>query len=150
MLINFASYRSAFDSSMAALEEDTIRTVVIIAEGVPESQVYAGLGGRGHREHLPVFCYFAVCSLVLDVFFFFLYFPCPVAGKAADRQVEEGEQGGDRSVDGGRRPGRCFQDWYAAAVHSVVSLIFFLIYLFVCFALLFHTLVLGRRRGGHN
>ncbi len=36
VLINFASFRSAYATSMEALEEATIRTVVIIAEGVPE------------------------------------------------------------------------------------------------------------------
>eukprot|EP00736_Rhodelphis_marinus_P013809 Rmarinus@m.12153 len=39
VFINFASFRSAFDSSMEALEEPTIRTVVIIAEGVPVHDV---------------------------------------------------------------------------------------------------------------
>ena len=39
VLINFASFRSAFDSSKKALECKTIRTVVIIAEGVPENDV---------------------------------------------------------------------------------------------------------------
>lgn len=34
--INFASYRSAYGSSVLAVAEPTIRTVVIIAEGVPE------------------------------------------------------------------------------------------------------------------
>ncbi len=36
VLINFASFRSAYDSSKKALEQDTINTVVIIAEGIPE------------------------------------------------------------------------------------------------------------------
>ncbi len=36
VLINFASFRSAFDSSKKALEQDSINTVVIIAEGIPE------------------------------------------------------------------------------------------------------------------
>ncbi len=38
VLINFASFRSAYRTSKAALEEDNIRTLVIIAEGVPERQ----------------------------------------------------------------------------------------------------------------
>ncbi len=38
VLINFASYRSAFQTTKLALSADTIRTVVIIAEGVPERQ----------------------------------------------------------------------------------------------------------------
>lgn len=36
VFINFASFRSAFESSKQALEMDSIKTVVIIAEGVPE------------------------------------------------------------------------------------------------------------------
>ncbi|KAM1042539.1 hypothetical protein ACFX2A_034710 [Malus domestica] len=36
VLINFASYRTAATSSMAALKQPTIRVVAIIAEGVPE------------------------------------------------------------------------------------------------------------------
>jgi ATP citrate (pro-S)-lyase len=39
VMINFASFRSAYDSSKSALEQDSIRTVVIIAEGVPEREV---------------------------------------------------------------------------------------------------------------
>jgi ATP-citrate lyase alpha-subunit len=38
VLINFASFRSAYDTSKEALESETIRVVVIIAEGVPEMQ----------------------------------------------------------------------------------------------------------------
>lgn len=36
IFINFASYRSAFESSMDALRQPTIRVAAIIAEGVPE------------------------------------------------------------------------------------------------------------------
>lgn len=36
VFINFASFRSAFESSMAALQQPTLRVVAIIAEGVPE------------------------------------------------------------------------------------------------------------------
>ena len=36
VMINFASFRSAYRTSMKAMEEDSIRTLVIIAEGVPE------------------------------------------------------------------------------------------------------------------
>ncbi|KAF5839403.1 citrate synthase-like protein [Dunaliella salina] len=36
VFINYASFRSAYDSSMEALKQATIRTVAIIAEGVPE------------------------------------------------------------------------------------------------------------------
>jgi len=38
VMINFSSFRSAYSTSKEALETDTIRTVVIIAEGVPERQ----------------------------------------------------------------------------------------------------------------
>eukprot|EP00898_Chlorokybus_atmophyticus_P001295 jgi/Chlat1/2166/Chrsp17S00189 len=37
IFINFASFRSAFESSMEALKQPTIKVVAIIAEGVPES-----------------------------------------------------------------------------------------------------------------
>jgi ATP-citrate lyase alpha-subunit len=36
VLINFSSFRSAYPTSKEALESDTLRTIVIIAEGVPE------------------------------------------------------------------------------------------------------------------
>jgi ATP-citrate lyase alpha-subunit len=38
VLVNFASFRSAYPTSREALESDTIRTVAIIAEGVPEQR----------------------------------------------------------------------------------------------------------------
>lgn len=38
VMVNFASHRSAFETTMQALEERTIRTVAVIAEGVPERQ----------------------------------------------------------------------------------------------------------------
>ncbi len=38
VLINFSSFRSAFPTSKEAIESDTLRTIVIIAEGVPERQ----------------------------------------------------------------------------------------------------------------
>ncbi len=38
VMINFASQRSAFDSTMEALATDTIRTIAVIAEGIPERQ----------------------------------------------------------------------------------------------------------------
>ncbi|MFX0106127.1 MAG: citrate/2-methylcitrate synthase, partial [Candidatus Hodarchaeota archaeon] len=38
VMINFASFRSAYDTSKEALEANTIQVVVIIAEGVPERQ----------------------------------------------------------------------------------------------------------------
>lgn len=37
VFINFASFRSAFASSMEALQQPTIRIIAIIAEGVPEA-----------------------------------------------------------------------------------------------------------------
>lgn len=39
VFINFASYRSAYESTYVALKQPTIRTVAIIAEGVPERDV---------------------------------------------------------------------------------------------------------------
>ena len=36
VMVNFASQRSSFDTTMEALETDTIRTITVIAEGVPE------------------------------------------------------------------------------------------------------------------
>jgi ATP-citrate lyase alpha-subunit len=38
VVINFASYRSAYATSIEALETETIKTVVIIAEGIPEQR----------------------------------------------------------------------------------------------------------------
>jgi succinyl-CoA synthetase alpha subunit/citrate synthase len=38
VMVNFASFRSAYATSKEALESDTIRTVAIIAEGMPERQ----------------------------------------------------------------------------------------------------------------
>ena len=38
VMINFSSFRSAYPTSKEALETDSIRTVVIIAEGMPERQ----------------------------------------------------------------------------------------------------------------
>jgi ATP-citrate lyase alpha-subunit len=36
VMINFASFRSSFDSTMEALDESQLRTIVVIAEGIPE------------------------------------------------------------------------------------------------------------------
>jgi succinyl-CoA synthetase alpha subunit len=38
VLVNFASFRSAFASTKEALETDTIHTVAVIAEGIPENR----------------------------------------------------------------------------------------------------------------
>jgi len=38
VMVNFASQRSVYDVTVEALDRDTIRTVVVIAEGVPERQ----------------------------------------------------------------------------------------------------------------
>ena len=38
VMVNFASFRSSFETSKEALESETIRTVAIIAEGIPERQ----------------------------------------------------------------------------------------------------------------
>jgi len=36
VMINFASFRSAYDTTMQALEKEQLRTIVVIAEGIPE------------------------------------------------------------------------------------------------------------------
>ena len=38
VMVNFASHRSAFETTMEALAEESIRVVAVIAEGVPERQ----------------------------------------------------------------------------------------------------------------
>lgn len=38
VMVNFASHRSAFETTMEALSQPSIRTVAVIAEGVPERQ----------------------------------------------------------------------------------------------------------------
>merc|ERR1712129_165634 len=38
VMINFASFRSSYDSSMEALQYRQLRTIAIIAEGMPERQ----------------------------------------------------------------------------------------------------------------
>jgi succinyl-CoA synthetase alpha subunit len=38
VMINFSSFRSSYSTSIEALEADSIRTLVIIAEGIPERQ----------------------------------------------------------------------------------------------------------------
>lgn len=38
VMVNFASHRSAFDTTMEALAQPSIKTVAVIAEGVPERQ----------------------------------------------------------------------------------------------------------------
>ena len=45
VFINFASFRSAAASTMEALAQPTIRTVVVIAEGVPEVRGRESEGG---------------------------------------------------------------------------------------------------------
>jgi ATP citrate (pro-S)-lyase len=54
VLINFASYRSAFDSSLEALRTATIKTVVIIAEGVPERETKRLIAEAGARNKLII------------------------------------------------------------------------------------------------
>jgi ATP citrate (pro-S)-lyase len=39
VFVNFASFRSAFKSSKEALSKDSIKTLVIVAEGIPERQI---------------------------------------------------------------------------------------------------------------
>ena len=38
VVVNFASFRSAYDVSMESMKYPNIRTVAIIAEGIPENQ----------------------------------------------------------------------------------------------------------------
>ena len=57
-MVNFASHRSAFETTMEALEQNTIRTIAVIAEGVPERQAQdPGSYGQKARQdsHRP--CY---------------------------------------------------------------------------------------------
>ena len=39
VLINFASFRSAYDSTKKALEENSIKKIIIVAEGIPEREM---------------------------------------------------------------------------------------------------------------
>ena len=41
VMVNFASFRSVYTSVMETLEYPSIKTIAIIAEGVPESQTRA-------------------------------------------------------------------------------------------------------------
>lgn len=52
VMINFASHRSAFETTMEALDQETIKTVAIIAEGVPErqSRIVAATAKRLHKN----------------------------------------------------------------------------------------------------
>ena len=38
VMVNFSSYRSAYDTTMEALRTDSIKTIAVIAEGIPERQ----------------------------------------------------------------------------------------------------------------
>eukprot|EP00003_Mantamonas_plastica_P006980 TRINITY_DN1578_c0_g2_i10.p1 TRINITY_DN1578_c0_g2~~TRINITY_DN1578_c0_g2_i10.p1 ORF type:complete len:644 (+),score=170.93 TRINITY_DN1578_c0_g2_i10:502-2433(+) len=38
VVVNFASFRSAYNSTLEALQMEAVKTIVIVAEGVPESQ----------------------------------------------------------------------------------------------------------------
>jgi ATP citrate (pro-S)-lyase len=38
VMVNFASFRSVYESTLEALEFDNLKTIAIIAEGVPEQQ----------------------------------------------------------------------------------------------------------------
>jgi ATP citrate (pro-S)-lyase len=62
VFINFASCRSAYDSSLAALRQPTLRVVAIIAEGVSvqcsiehaEHAEHGDHGGSGGQPHVPM------------------------------------------------------------------------------------------------
>ncbi len=63
-MVNFASYRSAFSSSVDAMKFPQIRTLAIIAEGVPEAQtrlLIKQCNARGVRLIGPVSCACTVC-----------------------------------------------------------------------------------------
>jgi hypothetical protein len=62
IFINFSSYRSAFESSMDALTQPTIRVVAIIAEGVPE------------RDARTLIAYAEANGTTRNSFFFFFSF----------------------------------------------------------------------------
>jgi ATP citrate (pro-S)-lyase len=51
VMINFSSFRSAFESSKQALENDSIKTIVIVAEGMPErqSKTLIAIAKRNHK-----------------------------------------------------------------------------------------------------
>ena len=38
VLVNFASLRSAYDSTVQAMQSPKVKTIAIIAEGIPENQ----------------------------------------------------------------------------------------------------------------
>src|SRR3989338_11379221 len=51
ILINFASYRSAYASSKEAVASPSIKTIIIVAEGVPERQTkeLIALAAKNHK-----------------------------------------------------------------------------------------------------
>ena len=56
VMVNFASHRSAFETTMEALAEESIRVVAVIAEGVPERQsrvLSATARAAGQDHHRP-------------------------------------------------------------------------------------------------
>jgi ATP citrate (pro-S)-lyase len=58
VFINFASFRSAFASTMDALKQPTIRVVAVIAEGVPEAdakKLIAYARANNKVDHQPFF-----------------------------------------------------------------------------------------------
>jgi succinyl-CoA synthetase alpha subunit len=53
VFINFASFRSAYESSMEALQQPTIRVIAVIAEGVPEADTKKLIAyARAHNKIL--------------------------------------------------------------------------------------------------
>jgi ATP-citrate lyase alpha-subunit len=48
VVVNFASHRSAFETTMEALDQETINTIAVIAEGVPErmARIMAATAGK--------------------------------------------------------------------------------------------------------
>jgi hypothetical protein len=84
VFINYASFRSAYQSSVEALEQPTINVVVIVAEGIPERDV--------PRNCICILC--AVSGMTVD------------AGAEARGDGAEEGKGHNRPGDRRRHPGR--------------------------------------------
>lgn len=67
VMVNFASARSAFTTTMEALATDTIKTVAVIAEGVPERQARI-MSAESHRREKWIIGPATVGGLVAGAF----------------------------------------------------------------------------------
>eukprot|EP00192_Tetraselmis_astigmatica_P015423 CAMPEP_0117667044 /NCGR_PEP_ID=MMETSP0804-20121206/10735_1 /TAXON_ID=1074897 /ORGANISM="Tetraselmis astigmatica, Strain CCMP880" /LENGTH=180 /DNA_ID=CAMNT_0005474701 /DNA_START=283 /DNA_END=825 /DNA_ORIENTATION=- len=54
VFVNFASQRSAFESSMEALKQSSIRTIAVIAEGVPEKDTKKLIAVAGEQGKMII------------------------------------------------------------------------------------------------